>query len=64
MMSTRFRSVKVFALVAAVALSGCSALDAFKTLAPGGPSVSAQVGKEANKQVVVGDQSKTEEKQI
>jgi hypothetical protein len=55
---------KAAALVLVALLSGCSALDAIKLAAPslsgGGPSVSAQVGKEANKQVVVGDQSKTE----
>lgn len=52
-------------LLVTLSLAACSPLDAIKAVAPavtgGGPSVSAQVGEEANKQVVVGDQRKHEQ---
>jgi len=55
---------KAAALVLVALLSGCSAIDALKLASSVGgdpaPSISAQVGREANKQVIVGDQSKTE----
>lgn len=56
---TRFLCL-INALVLVTVVSGCSALDALKAVAPTGPSISAQVGEEANKQVIVGDQTDTE----
>lgn len=54
--------MKYLAILLVVLLSSCSALKTAASLASpsDGVSVDAQIGKEANKQVVVGDQNKTD----
>lgn len=54
--------LKVFVLTALLVLPGCSMIDALRAMSPNQPalSVDAQVGKEANKQAIVGDQRKQE----
>lgn len=53
--------MKALVLAAALALSACSATDVLHLMKPQvGVDVSAQVGKDASKQVVLGDQNRNE----
>lgn len=60
----KYISPTVFLLLSAPLLSSCAALpfiaDAIMPSASDGLNVSAQIGEEANQQVIIGDQNKTE----